>query len=227
MPASPLLIFDVNETLLDLDALAPHFERMFGDRRMLRDWFAQLILYSEAVTLAGEYADFGALGGAVLRMLGKIARREITEQDVAAIKEAVMSMPPQPEVESALKRLQAAGFRMFTLTNNPAQTADAQLRRGRLREYFERTFSIDEVVRQYKPARKIYRWVADEIGAAPSECCLIACHVWDTIGAGAAGMRTALILRPGNAALAVGPQPDIIGDDLAAVAGSLIELHAS
>ena len=30
--AVPLLVFDVNETLLDLEALAPHFERMFGDR---------------------------------------------------------------------------------------------------------------------------------------------------------------------------------------------------
>jgi hypothetical protein len=26
----PLLIFDVNETLLDLDALAPHFERIYA-----------------------------------------------------------------------------------------------------------------------------------------------------------------------------------------------------
>ncbi len=44
----PLLVFDVNETLLDLDALAPHFERMFGDRGALREWFAQVILYSGA-----------------------------------------------------------------------------------------------------------------------------------------------------------------------------------
>ena len=46
----PLLVFDVNETLLDLDALAPHFKRMFGEGAALREWFAQLILYSEAIT---------------------------------------------------------------------------------------------------------------------------------------------------------------------------------
>jgi len=40
----PLLVFDVNETLLlDIDALAPHFERRFGDLGALRERFAQVI----------------------------------------------------------------------------------------------------------------------------------------------------------------------------------------
>ncbi len=56
--------------------------------------------------------------------------------------------------------------------------------------------------------------------------CLIACHVWDTIGAAAAGWQAALILREGNAPLGVGPQPDYIGTDLAAIAGQLIDSHA-
>ena len=51
-----VLVFDVNETLLDIDSLEPLFNRLFGDRHMLREWFAQLVLYSEAVTLAVRYA---------------------------------------------------------------------------------------------------------------------------------------------------------------------------
>jgi len=35
------------KTLLDIEALAPHFRRIYGDARVLREWFAQLILYSE------------------------------------------------------------------------------------------------------------------------------------------------------------------------------------
>jgi FMN phosphatase YigB (HAD superfamily) len=57
--------------------------------------------------------------------------------------------------------------------------------------------------------------------------CLIASHVWDTIGAAAAGWQTALILREGNAPLDVGPQPDYIGKDLDEIAGQLIERYAS
>jgi hypothetical protein len=53
MTGLPLIVFDVNETLLDLESLTPTFERIFGERSVLRLWFAQLVLYSEALTLAG------------------------------------------------------------------------------------------------------------------------------------------------------------------------------
>ena len=45
MTELPFIVFDVNETLLDLESLAPTFERIFGERSALRSWFAQLILY--------------------------------------------------------------------------------------------------------------------------------------------------------------------------------------
>jgi hypothetical protein len=50
MSELPMLVFDVNETLLDIEALAPQFQRIYGDAGVLREWFAQLILYSEAIT---------------------------------------------------------------------------------------------------------------------------------------------------------------------------------
>jgi 2-haloacid dehalogenase len=37
-------VFDVNETLLDIEFLAPLFQRLYGDRAALREWFAQLVL---------------------------------------------------------------------------------------------------------------------------------------------------------------------------------------
>jgi 2-haloacid dehalogenase len=48
-----IIVFDVNETLLDITTLEPLFERVFGDRAVLREWFAQLILYSQTLTLSG------------------------------------------------------------------------------------------------------------------------------------------------------------------------------
>src|SRR5260370_18961457 len=47
-----ILAFDVNESLLDIQHLAPLFERLFGDGKFVNEWYAQLILYSEAITLA-------------------------------------------------------------------------------------------------------------------------------------------------------------------------------
>ena len=80
-------------------------------------------------------------------------------------------------------------------------------------------------MRRHKPAPEAYNSVAAALNLDPSDICLIASHVWDTIGAGAAGWQAGLILREGNAPLAVGPQPDYIGKDLDAIADQLIERY--
>ena len=58
MPDLPLIVFDVNETLLNLDTMSPTFERIFGDKAAMRLWFANFILYSAALTVAGRYVPF-------------------------------------------------------------------------------------------------------------------------------------------------------------------------
>jgi 2-haloacid dehalogenase len=45
MPARPMIVFDVNETLLDLQTMEPIFERMFGERGAMRLWFTDLVMY--------------------------------------------------------------------------------------------------------------------------------------------------------------------------------------
>jgi 2-haloacid dehalogenase len=64
--------------------------------------------------------------------------------------------------------------------------------------------------------------VAAALDVDAGDICLIACHVWDTIGAQSAGWQAGLILRPGNAPLDVGPQPDYIGKNLNEIADQLI-----
>ena len=58
-----VIVCDVNETLLDIGALEPHFTRAFGDGRVLQEWFSTVLLYSEVATLAGPYAEFAAIVG--------------------------------------------------------------------------------------------------------------------------------------------------------------------
>ena len=36
MAAFPLIVFDVNETLLDLETMEPTFERIFGEKSAMR-----------------------------------------------------------------------------------------------------------------------------------------------------------------------------------------------
>lgn len=37
-----IIVFDYNETLLDIITLKPLFALLFGKKRLLREWFAQL-----------------------------------------------------------------------------------------------------------------------------------------------------------------------------------------
>ena len=53
MAGLPLIVFDVNETLLDLGTMEPTFERIFGEKSAMRLWFANFIMYSAALTVAG------------------------------------------------------------------------------------------------------------------------------------------------------------------------------
>jgi 2-haloacid dehalogenase len=133
-------------------------------------------------------------------------------------------MPPHPEVPAALHKLRDAGFRLFTLTDNLLEVQTRQLEHGGIAGLFERRFSADGV-KHHKPSRQAYAYVEKELGVEPSQLFLIACHTWDTLGAVAAGWGAALIKRPGNDVLGVGPQPEIIGDDLSDIAGRLIARH--
>ncbi len=224
MATLPLIVFDVNETLLDLETMEPTFQRIFGEKSAMRLWFANLILYSAALTVAGRYVPFTDIGSAVMKMLADTHGIKIGGKDKKELTEKFSTMPPHPEVPAALRKLRAAGFRLFTLTNNLLEVQARQMEHAGIVNFFERLFSVDSVKR-HKPAPQVYAYVERELGVEPSQLCLIACHSWDTLGAVAAGWEAALIKRVGNDVLEVGPQPQIIGNDLNDVADQLIARH--
>jgi 2-haloacid dehalogenase len=224
MTALPLIVFDVNETLLDLQTIEPVFERVFGEKATMRLWFANLIMYSAALTVADCYVPFTDIGSAVMKMLADTRGIKIDDADKKELTEKFSTMPPHPEVPAALRRLRDAGFRLFTLTDNLPEVQTRQLEHGGIVDLFERRFSADGV-KHHKPSRQVYAYVERELEVEPSQLCLIACHTWDTLGAVAAGWEAALIKRIGNDVLGVGPQPQVIGGDLNDVADQLIDRH--
>jgi 2-haloacid dehalogenase len=221
-----ILIFDVNETLIDFESLNPLFERVFGDKRVLREWLGHLIMYSMTITLSGLYKDYWDLGGGVFRMVGAIHNLDIKPKNVEALEYAMKTMPAHPDVATGLKMLKDAGFRMVTLTNSPPTLgAKSPLENAGLDRFFERQFNI-ETARAYKPAPVVYHMVAQELDVPPSACCMVATHVWDTIGGQSVGMAGGLLTRPGNAPLPVPglPQPNVVAPDLPSLADKIIKM---
>ena len=218
-----VIVFDVNETLLDLESLAPLFQRLFGSAVVLREWFAQTILYSQAVTLAGRYVPLSSLGAGVLNMLGTIHGISVAEADVAELQHRTLTMPAHPDVADGLRRLRAAGFRLATLTNSAPGPQGSPIDRAGIADLFDRAFSVHDVGR-FKPAPECYTMVAAAMGVPPAGLCLVAAHAWDTLGAQAVGCAAAFVARRGNAVPPVEgvPQPDIVAPDLTGAVDAII-----
>lgn len=224
--ARRILVFDVNETMLDIGALAPHFARAFGSADVLQDWFSNVLLYSNVLTVAGPYADFGSVGGAALDMVAAAGRVTLSPADRQQILGGIRELPAHPDVRPALERLRGAGFRLVTLTNSAPAAVEAQLKNTSLSNLFERSFSVD-AVKRFKPAPEPYQQVARDLGVPTSQLRMIAAHAWDVLGALQAGCAAAFIARPGKALFPLGPQPDIIAPTLTDAADRIVALDTS
>lgn len=218
-----MLVFDVNETLIDIDSIAPVFADVFGDPAVLREWFAQLVTYSMSITLSARYVDFFTLGQAVLRMVAATHQVTVTDADADALRQAMRTMPAHDDVEPGLAALRDNGFRMATLTNSPpVPGGSSPLEHAGLSHFFERQLSVD-ACRAYKPAPAVYRYACAELEVAPQDCMMVAAHAWDVLGAQSCGFTGAMITRPGNAALLTDclPPPTVVVGDIRDLAGIL------
>lgn len=216
-----ILVLDVNETMLDITALEPHFARAFGSGQVLREWFSTVLLYSNVASLAGPYSDFGAIGGAALDMVASSRGVTLTTEDRNSILGGMRALPAYPDVRGGLERLRQAGFRLVTLTNSAPAAVEQQLTNARLNDLFERSFSVD-TVKRFKPAPEPYHHVARELGVTTGALRMVAAHAWDVVGALQAGCAAAFIARPGKVLYPLAPKPDVVAPDLLAAADRII-----
>ena len=216
-----VIVFDVNETLLDLRALDPVFARLFGGAGVRREWFGQLLQSALVSIVTGAYADFGAVGMAALEMVGARRGVAIGDAERQAVRDGMRTLPPHPEVRQCLERLREAGLRLATLTNSTAEVGEAQIANAGLRDLFEATLSAD-AARRLKPAPEPYRLAAERLGVGVGEVRLVAAHAWDVAGALRAGCAAAFVARPGQVLDPLVPRPDIVGGDLREVVDGIL-----
>ncbi len=216
-----VLLFDVNESLLDLRALTPHFERLFGNGEILAEWFAQVLRSAMLTVITGQYSDFGKVGRSALDMVAQRYGVTLSDADRNDIVGGMRTLPPHPDVLPGFEKLHAAGYRMASLTNSPPAMAKAQLENAGLAKFLEKIISVDEV-KSLKPAAKVYHHAARVMGVAPEQARLIAAHSWDVAGAMSAGCKAAFIARKGMVLNPLFEAPDIVAPDLLQVADRII-----
>jgi 2-haloacid dehalogenase len=220
------IVFDLNETLLDMSALDPLFADAFGDKGMRRVWFAQTLLNAMSATILGSYVDFADLAKAALEMTARKRGVTIDDERTRRILRGMAALPAHGDVISGLTRLRDAGLRLVVLANGSEAMAGAQLDHAKLRGFFDSVLSTD-AVRRFKPAPEAYAMAAERLETAPNELLLVAAHEWDVAGAMHAGLDAAFVSRHGTALNPLEPRPSIVAPDIRAIANAIVARRAA
>jgi 2-haloacid dehalogenase len=217
------IVFDVNETLLDLSGLEPLFEAAIGEAGPRAEWFCTLQELWLTASVTGAYADFDVLSAAALRMVAERRRRVLHDAVVNSMLEEMRRLQPHRDAVEGLSRLRNAGLPLAALTNGTLAVARAQLEHAGLAHYFVEIVSADEA-RRFKPAPEPYRLAAARLQVDPAEMRMVAAHPWDVAGAAAAGCATAFLARPGKVRYPHLPPADLSADDLVELSQQILRV---
>jgi 2-haloacid dehalogenase len=221
-PQPRVLLFDVNETLLDMSKLKLAVGKAFGNKLAFNQWFGLLLQYSLVDTVTKAYHPFSLIADAALDMTANMLEKKrlstTKKQEILAL---MTQLPAHKDVPKGLTMLLDAGFSLVAFTNSTQLVLDEQLRYANIIHYFDQGLSIDSV-HLYKPHRHTYESAMQTLGVAPTEAVLIAAHGWDVAGALHAGMAAGFIARPGQTLYPLAPLPTYAGSTLVEVAKQLI-----
>ncbi len=222
----PTIVFDVNETLLDLSALDPLFADAFGDKAVRRIWFSQMLQSAFASTAMGAYHPFNDLARAALEMTARKRGVALDEERKRRILAGVASLPLHGDVVGGLRLLREGGCRLAILTNSTGPMIAAQLAHTNITDFFDLVMSTD-AIETYKPAARTYAYACERLSIAPSDAMLVAAHDWDVTGAMRAGMRAAFVSRHGTALNPLEPKPEIVAPTIGAIAEAIVARNAA
>jgi beta-phosphoglucomutase-like phosphatase (HAD superfamily) len=103
------------------------------------------------------------------------------------------------------------------------QDIESQVKHAGIEPYFGGRLTI-EGINVDKPHPRTYHWAAHEVGVPIGNCMIIAAYGWDVAGATIAGMRAALLERSCKTLHLLGPDIEISGRDMVAVADQLVAM---
>lgn len=220
MPRDTIL-FDINETILDLSSLKPKFKAAFGDEKITATWFSMLLHTSTVCALTQIKTDFATLAGTMLDAIAARLGVELSDLMRDNILGGFASLPPHADIKPALSRLRSAGYRTVAFTNSSLKLVTSQVKNAGLAQYFDEIVSVEETG-SFKPDPKVYKFVAERVNRPIGELRLIATHDWDTHGALTAGMLAGYIDRSGAPYHPLYRRPDVYATTMGDVVEQII-----
>jgi 2-haloacid dehalogenase len=100
------------------------------------------------------------------------------------------------------------GFELAVFSNGTPAMIGNCLENSGLAGFFGQRISVDEV-RAFKPSPAAYQHAAERLSRPAGQIRLVTSNAFDSVGASAAGMRTAWVNRSGAPFDTIGSPPDL------------------
>ncbi|MCC5870339.1 MAG: HAD family hydrolase [Gammaproteobacteria bacterium] len=215
------VVFDVLETLLNLDPLAARLEKVGQPKSLLGPWFMRFQRDAMALTLAGDTAPFEPVARQAMRTE---SQHTLNEDEIDYVLAGFATLPTFDDAAPALRTLTQAGITVGCLTVGSPDNTRRFLDGAGLAGFVDHVVTA-QAAGVWKPHPEMYRFAADEMHTPIERMALVAVHAWDCHGAKRAGALAGWCARlerePGDVFLPA----DVTGQSLIEVADKLLRLH--
>jgi 2-haloacid dehalogenase len=211
-----VVLFDVFETLLRLDALRDRFVAVGRPPHELELFFARTLRDGMAYTLAGEAPPFRDVARAELA-----ATCGLGEDQIDHVLAGFAELPLQPDAVPAFDLLDEAGVPFYAFTHGSAKVVESALGNAGVLDRFAGVLSA-EAIRSFKPPARVYHWACERAGSRRETTALVAVHSWDTHGAVRAGLLAGLATRMEGGVPAVVERPHVVAERVDEVIAGLL-----
>ena len=215
------VFFDMNETLLNLSLLKKSFDKYFDDSYVLKYWFTKLLHSSTVMGSMQEYKNFAELAEVVLESIFYEHGKQLTVDIKIEILGSFRKLPAYDDVNEALEILRKNNIKIIAVSNSSLEMIKEQLTNAGIIDLFDAYYSVDSV-KNYKPFKDIYQYVAHKENTSLSDIMMVATHDWDLFGAKKAGLSTAYVERKREIYNPYYIQPDIKKSNLIELAEEII-----
>ena len=211
MNGREVLAFDLYGTLVDpIDISGALSEALGGSggRETASLWRRTQLEYSFRLTAMGRYEDFRWVTSRALDFALACSGAEVPAGQAERLIELYDQLRPFPDAVPALRALADSGYELAVFSNGTPAMIRNCLDNSGLTGFFGQLISVDEV-RVFKPSPVAYRHAAERLSRPAGQIRLVTCNAFDSVGAAAAGLRTAWVNRSAAPADTLGLPPDI------------------
>ncbi|HIF9077910.1 TPA: haloacid dehalogenase type II [Photobacterium damselae] len=217
-----IIIFDINETILNLESLHKIFVDIFDNNLMLSQWFSKLLHTSAVCAITKVETNFFTLASITLDNMFDDNQLELSKFDKKEFLNEFTRLQPYSDVIPALKYLKENGFKLIALSNSSSKLINEQLNNSGVISFFDEIISAEEVT-TFKPDPQVYKYAAKRLGVSLNRLRLVATHDWDTHGALSVGMKAAYLSRNDKKYTSVFKKVDIKGSDMMEIAYKIVQ----